>query len=149
GVAGLLFSRGAFALWTLVVAAAVVLAGLYWPALTANATGRLLAADNIVLLALSYLVLKTLHELGHGYAVKAFGGAVHETRIMLLVLVPIPDVDASAASQFRSKWQRVTVGTAGMIVEIFIAALALYVWLLVEPGLTQAVAYNVMLVAGI
>jgi putative peptide zinc metalloprotease protein len=84
-----------------------------------------------------------------GYAVKAFGGTVHEIGIMFLVFAPMPYVDASAASEFRSKWQRAFVGAAGMIVELFIAALALYVWLAVEQGLVRAFAYNVMVVAGI
>ena len=68
---------------------------------------------------------------------------------MFLVFAPMPYVDASAASEFRSKWQRALVGAAGMIVEVFIAALALYVWLAVEQGLVRAFAYNVMVVAGI
>ena len=48
---------------------------------------------------------------------------------MFLVFVPLPYVDASAASEFRSKWRRALVGAAGMMVEVFFAALALYVWL--------------------
>ena len=61
---------------------------------------------------------------------------------MFLVFAPVPYVDASAASEFRSKWRRALVGAAGMIVEVFVAALALYVWLLVEPGLVRALAYQ-------
>ena len=98
---------------------------------------------------MTYLVLKALHELGHGYAVKAFGGAVHELGVMFLVFAPMPYVDASAASEFRSKWRRALVGAAGMIVEVFCAALALYVWLAVEEGFVHALAYNVMLIAGV
>ena len=105
--------------------------------------------DNILMMALSFLVLKALHELGHGYAVKAFGGTVHEIGIMFLVFAPMPYVDASAASEFRSKWQRALVGAAGMIVEVFIAALALYVWLAVEQGVVRALAFNAMVVAGV
>ena len=108
-----------------------------------------LPPTTFLLIALSYLVLKALHELGHGYAVKAFGGAVHEFGVMFLVFAPVPYVDASAASEFRSKWRRALVGAAGMIVEVFFAALALYVWLAVEPGIVRALAFNVMVVAGI
>jgi putative peptide zinc metalloprotease protein len=68
---------------------------------------------------------------------------------MFLVFAPVPYVDASAASEFRSKWQRAFVGAAGMIVEVFVAALALYVWLAVEQGFVRALAYNVMLIAGV
>jgi putative peptide zinc metalloprotease protein len=61
----------------------------------------------------------------------------------------MPYVDASAASEFRNKWHRALVGAAGMIVEVFIAALALYVWLAVERGVVRALAFNVMVVAGV
>jgi putative peptide zinc metalloprotease protein len=137
------------ALWMIVVLPAIVLCAQHWQELSENASDRILATDNILIMTLSFLALKTLHELGHGYAVKAFGGVVHEIGIMFLVFAPMPYVDASAASEFRSKWQRALVGAAGMIVEIFIAALALYVWLVVEQGLVRAFAYNVMVVAGV
>jgi putative peptide zinc metalloprotease protein len=69
--------------------------------------------------------------------------------IMLLVFTPIPYVDASAASAFRNKRERVLVGAAGMIVEVFIAALAVFLWVNVEPGPMRAVAYNIILIAGV
>jgi putative peptide zinc metalloprotease protein len=135
--------------WIIVVLPAFVLCVQNWQELSENASDRILAADNIVTMALSFLVLKVLHEFGHGYAVKAFGGTVPEIGIMFLVFAPMPYVDASASSGFRSKWQRALVGAAGMIVEVFVAALALYAWLAVEQGLVRSLAYNVMLVAGI
>jgi putative peptide zinc metalloprotease protein len=136
------------ALWIVVVMPATVLALQHWRELSDNSSDRILASDNLLLIGLSFVVLKTLHELGHGYAVKAFGGTVHEIGVMFLVFAPMPYVDASAASEFRSKWRRALVGAAGMIVETFVAALALYVWLAVEPGIVRAVAFNAMLVAG-
>ncbi len=36
-----------------------------------------------------------------------------------------------------------------MLVETAIAALALFVWLLLEPGLVRAICFNVMLIAGV
>jgi putative peptide zinc metalloprotease protein len=144
-----LFSWSGAALWLVVVLPAIVLAAQNWSALSDSAPERLLAAGNLLVLALSYPVLKTLHELGHGYAVKAFGGTVHEIGVLFLVFMPVPYVDASSASEFRSKWRRVIVGAAGMIVEVFIAAVALYVWLSVEQGIVRTLAYNVMIIAGI
>jgi putative peptide zinc metalloprotease protein len=41
------------------------------------------------------------------------------------------------------------VAAAGMAVEVFVAALAFYAWLAVEPGLVRALLFNVMLVAGV
>ena len=144
-----LFGSPGAVLWLLVVLPALLLAAQHWQELGANASDRVLAADNIVPLALVYLLLKAMHEFGHGFAVKAFGGAVHEFGVMILVFAPLPYVDASAASGFRSKWRRALVGAAGMIVEVFFAALALYVWLAVEPGLVRALAFDAMVVAGV
>jgi putative peptide zinc metalloprotease protein len=68
---------------------------------------------------------------------------------MFLMFVPTPYVDASAAGFFRDKRQRMLVGFAGMQVELLIAALATFLWVSVEPGLVRAVAYNVMVIAGV
>jgi putative peptide zinc metalloprotease protein len=144
-----LFGWPGAVLWLLMVLPALLLAAQHWQELGADASDRVLAADNIVPLALTYLVLKAMHEFGHGFAVKAFGGAVHEFGVMFLVFAPLPYVDASAAAEFRSKWRRALVGAAGMIIELFLAALALYVWLAVEPGVVRALAFDAMVVAGV
>ena len=109
----------------------------------------MLSAQNLLLLWLVFPVIKLLHELGHAYAAKAGGGEVHEMGMMLLVFMPVPYVDATAAGGFRSKWRRALVGAAGMLVELFIASLCMFVWVLVEPGVMRAVAFNVMLIAGV
>jgi len=135
-------------LWLAVVIPALVLAGAHWTDLTENLADRVLAPQNLVLLWFVYPVVKALHELGHSYAVKRWGGEVHELGIMLLVFMPVPYVDASASSAFREKRRRMVVGAAGILVELFLAAIALYVWLSVESGLVSAIAYNVMLIGG-
>jgi putative peptide zinc metalloprotease protein len=135
--------------WLAVVLPALLLLPAHAPELTHNFSDRVLEADNLLLLALVFPLIKALHELGHATATRAGGGEVHDMGVMLLVLMPVPYVDASAASMFRSRWSRVVVGAAGMMVEVFVAALAFYLWLAVEPGLTRAVCFNVMLVAGV
>lgn len=146
---GWAFSWQVAALWIATVSLGVALVALNWSALSANVVDRILAADNILLMALIYPVLKALHELGHGYALKRFGGAVHEIGVMFLVFFPMPYVDASDAAKFRGKGRRVLVGAAGMLVELLVAALAMIVWTLVEPGFVRAIAFNVMLIAGV
>jgi putative peptide zinc metalloprotease protein len=131
-----------------VVGPALVLAASHWGDLTANVMDRVLAPQNLVLLWLSFPLLKILHEFGHAFAVKVFGGEVHDMGIMLLVLTPVPYVDASSAWAFRDKWRRIAVGAAGMAVELFVAALALFVWLNAEPGMVRTVAYNAVFLAG-
>lgn len=144
-----LFSKGGAFLWIAVVLPAIVLAGHHWHELTNNLSDQILEADNLLLLAVVFPLIKAMHELGHGFATKAWGGTVHEMGIMFLVFAPVPYVDASASSAFQSKRRRALVGAAGMLVELFIAAIAMYVWVLVEPGLVRAVAFNIMFVAGV
>jgi len=144
-----LFSIWGALAWLAVVGTGAVLAGMHWSELTDDIIDRAMTPHNLLLLWLVYPAVKALHELGHGYAVKNWGGEVHDIGIMLLVLAPVPYVDASAASGFREKHRRMVVGAIGIAVELFLASLALFTWLAVEPGATRAVAYNVMLIGGI
>lgn len=144
-----LFGTAGFVMWLLVVLPALVLVAMHWIELTANLSDRVLASGNLVQLVLVFPAIKLLHELGHGYAVKWGEGEVHEMGLMFLVLMPVPYIDATAAGAFRAKWRRALVGAAGMLVELFIAALAVYVWVLAEPGWVHSVAYNAIFVAGV
>ncbi len=143
------FSRWGLAAWLLLVLPALFLAGEHWEELGGNLSDRLLSAGNLLSLLLVYPLVKLLHELGHGWAVKAGGGEVHEAGVMLLVFAPTPYVDASASNAFRSKHYRAFVAAAGMMTELALAACAMYAWLLVEPGVVRTLAFNVMAVAGI
>ncbi|HEY6815523.1 MAG TPA: peptidase M50 [Croceibacterium sp.] len=144
-----LFSRAGAVLWLAVVIPALVLAGRHWDELTTNLADQVFAADNLVIMALVYPLVKVIHELGHGYAAKVRGREVREMGVMFLLLFPVPYVDASAASGLGSKWHRALVGAAGMIAELFVAALAMFAWTVVEPGVARAALFNVMLIAGI
>ena len=144
-----LFGWFGILLWLAVVTAGAVLAVSHWTDLTENITDRVLDPKNLVLLWFVYPVVKTLHELGHAYATRKWGGEVHEIGIMLLVLSPVPYVDASSAWGFRDKGKRMVVGAAGIAIELFLGALALFTWLAVEPGAVRAIAYNVMLISGV
>ena len=113
GVVKPLFGWVGFGIWLLAVLFAVVQAGEHWADLTNNVHDRLLSLGNLALISLIYPIVKALHELGHGYAVKAHGGQVHEMGVMFIYLMPVPYVEASAANAFADKWQRVTVSAAG------------------------------------
>ncbi|HSC00733.1 MAG TPA: hypothetical protein VLE45_12520, partial [Burkholderiaceae bacterium] len=144
-----LFGWLGFLAWLAVVGTGAVLAVSHWVDLTENMVDRVLAPQNLLTLWLVYPLVKALHELGHAYATKRWGGEVHEIGIMLLVLTPVPYVDASAAWGFRDKRRRMLVGAMGIAIELFLGALALFVWLNVESGAVRAVAYNVMLISGV
>jgi len=136
-------------IWLVVVAVAAFLVVVHWPDLSNDFRDKIFGLQNLLLLGLVYPLLKTVHEFGHAYMVKKWGGEVHEMGIMLLVFMPIPYIDASASLAFRNKYQRMLVGAAGILIEVFIAAVALLIWLNIEPGAIRATLFNIMLIAGV
>lgn len=149
GIGELLFSRAGFAAWIGLMLAAAFVAASHWNSLTENLSERLLTPQNLILVWLLFPLVKILHEFGHAWAVKRWGGEVHEMGIMLLVFTPVPYVDASQSSALASKRRRAIIGLAGMLVELALAALALFVWALVEPGIVRTACYNILLIAGV
>ncbi|MFM9970495.1 MAG: efflux RND transporter periplasmic adaptor subunit [Burkholderiales bacterium] len=140
---------GGLLVWLAIVGWATVLAISHWSELTRNITDQIFAAENLLLIGLVFPVAKLLHEMGHALAVKAYGGEVHEMGVMFLVFMPVPYVDASSSIAFRNKWHRMLVGASGMFAELLLAAIAMFVWVNVQPGAVRAVAYDAMLVAGV
>ena len=143
-----LLSRIGVVLWAALIAAALLLLGMHWQELSCDVTDRVLSTENLFLLAFIYPFSRLFHEFGHAYAVKRWGGEVHEMGVMLIVFMPLPYVDASWSSAFPEKSRRMFVGAAGIMVDIFLASAAIIVWVLAEPGAVRAVAYNVIFVAG-
>ncbi|MEO0653189.1 MAG: hypothetical protein AAFZ65_21105, partial [Planctomycetota bacterium] len=136
------FTRWAFAIWVVTVVAAAAVALMRADELVAP-LGQILLASNLPLLWVALVGLKVVHELGHAYATRRYGGEVPEIGLNLIVLTPLPYVDASAAWSFPSKLQRLIVSSAGMYVEFFVASLALFVWASTEASLLNAFAYLV------
>jgi putative peptide zinc metalloprotease protein len=103
----------------------------------------------LILLWIAYPVVKALHELAHAFAVKAFGGEVHEMGVTMLMLTPVPYVDASASIAFEDKAKRVVVAAAGVVAELLLATFALALWLVLEPGLVRDAALAVTFIGGV
>ncbi|MCC7204371.1 MAG: PqqD family peptide modification chaperone [Phycisphaeraceae bacterium] len=154
------FSWIGLAVWALLLATAGYFLVGKGDELFSNAAG-ILAPDNLLLLYISFAVIKAIHEFGHGFACKTFGrytgtgGEVHTLGIMFLVFMPVPYVDASSATAFRSKWHKAVVGAGGMYVELAVAAVAAIFWSQTSAtgsafvSTAHALAYNAMFVASV
>lgn len=148
-LAKLVFSRSAGLLWLLLI----VLAGVnmvshgdrLWESLTDT---TLLSARTTLLFVLVYPPLKLLHEFAHALAVKRAGGEVHETGIALMILLPLPYVDASASALFPDKYDRMLVSAAGIIVELAAAAIGVLLWVNTD-GLLQDIGLVMFMTGGI
>ena len=100
-----LFSIPGAVCWLLLVGSALGVVVSNWEKLS-NGRQGVLDPSNLPVLFVAFVIAKLVHELGHGYAVKRFGGEVHVMGITFLVFTPIPYVDATAAWAFRERWKR-------------------------------------------
>jgi putative peptide zinc metalloprotease protein len=143
-----LFSRTALLLAAAVVLYAASIVFGHFDEVRARLPELSVFADwrNVVWLFAAIGVVKCLHELGHALACKHFGGEVPEMGLLILVFVPSLYTDVTAAWRFPSKWQRILVSAAGMLVELVIASVATIVWWHAQPGLVQLIALDVMVI---
>jgi len=148
-VGGLLFRPAVFALWLAAVLLALLAAGANWPELQADARRVFATPSNYFVAWLAYPSIKLLHELGHGLAVRRFGGEVRDAGVTLIFLMPAPYVDASAANAFAAPLRRLAVSAAGILVEVALACIALAAWLAVAPGALRDALLVVVLICSV
>jgi putative peptide zinc metalloprotease protein len=95
------------------------------------------------------LGVKVLHELGHATACRHFGARPQEMGVLLLAGAPTLYCDVSDAWRLPSKWQRMAVSSAGMFVELVIAAAAVIVWGYSASGVLSAVCLSLIVVCSV
>lgn len=144
----LLISPFGLILWLFVIGIGIKTVIDNFSALKVQTEG-ILAPSNLFWLYAATAFIKIFHEFGHAFVVRRFGGEVHTLGIMFLILTPLPYTDATASWAFRNKWHRILVGAAGMLFELFIAAIAAVVWAGTGDGIIHSIAYNMLFSASV
>jgi len=143
-----LLSVPAFVCWLALMSTAGLVVAYRWDELM-NPLHGVLVASNLPLMWITLITLKVFHEFGHAYACRHYGGHVPEMGMYLILFTPCAYVDATASWGFSRRSHRMFVCLAGMYVEGAIAAVAVFVWAATEPSWINAVAYNVIFLAGV
>ncbi len=105
---------------------------------------------DIVQFFLILSIIGGVHEMGHAYACKMYGGEVHDIGIALLYFTPAFYCDTTDAILFSNKWQRFWVTVAGIYVEGFICTAATALWVASYPDtLLHEIAFKTMLFTGV
>jgi putative peptide zinc metalloprotease protein len=92
---------------------------------------------------------KVLHELGHGLCCKKHGGTVSEMGVLVLVFCPTLYCNVSDSWGMPDKWRRMAIAAAGIYVDLFLAALATFLWWATDPAaLLHHLCLAVMIVCG-
>jgi putative peptide zinc metalloprotease protein len=143
-----LFSRAAFVIWLLMLAASGAILFQRWNEFV-GPLQSILVAQNLVGLWVLLIALKVIHEFGHAYACKRFGGNVPEMGAFLICFTPCAYVDASAAWGFNKRYQRIVVSLAGIYVESIVACIALLIWHVTGPSEVNSYAHQVVTLASV
>jgi len=149
GVGRLLFSPLGAAAWLLLVLAGALAALSEWEAIARHGARWLDSPRYLLLAWLAWIPMKALHELAHGLAVCRWGGSVREAGVGLMLLWPVPYVDASSAHRFADAHRRAVVSAAGIAAELGLAAAGLLVWLATEPGWVNDLGFVTAVVGGV
>lgn len=105
---------------------------------------------NWMTLGLAIAGSKLLHELGHAYAFKRFGGEVHEIGVMIFFFMPTMYCNTSDSWMLKDKWARIAVACGGVYVELMIFTAATFLWWFSSPGtMTHDIALNLMFVCSL
>ena len=92
---------------------------------------------------------KIIHELGHAFACRHFGGECHEIGVAFLIFSPCLYCDVSDSWTMKSKWRRIAIASAGIYIELLLAALAFFVWWRTNPGTLRDISFLVFVVSNI
>ena len=139
---GFLFRRS---FWWLTAVAAAVGFGLIWRQWDAfRATWvDFTQLHGLLGYAVVLVLVKVIHEFGHGLVATHFGCRVPAMGVAFLVMTPVAYTDTNEAWNLTDRKARMWIGAAGMLAEVGLAAWATLAWGLLPDGYLRAAAFLV------
>ncbi len=137
-----------FAISLVILLAGVAVFALNFPRI-APSLNNFLTLPNLALIWVLTIAVKIIHEFGHGLTCKHYGGEVHEMGAMVIVFSPFLYADVTDSYLFPKKRHRILVAAAGIYIELVIAAIATLLWAVSQPGPTQQLLFNLMLITSV
>jgi len=118
-------------------------------ALASSYSLQTITFTNVVVFWVTCAVVILIHELGHAYACKHFGGEVRELGFMLIYFQPAFYCNVSDAWSFPERRARLWVTAAGGWIQFFVASIAAMVWWAAAPNtLVANAAVAAMFIGG-
>ena len=147
------FSRTFLAISVALFAVYFLVLALKWPDFVAgvhNLYTLNIAASTLAVFWLTGTVIIIIHELGHGFTCKYFGGQVHEIGAMLIYFEPAFFCNVNDAWTFPELRARLWVTAAGSWIQLVLASLGAIVWWAAAPGTVLSdIAFAAVFIGGI
>jgi len=148
-----MFTPGFVALSVALFAAYLLVLGQRWDqyaaALASMYSLTTIGVASIAVFWITTIGVVLIHELGHGFTCKYYGGEVHELGFMLLYFQPAFYCDVSDAWSFPARGARLWVTAAGSWIQLVVTSIAALVWWAAAPDtLVAQVCVAAMLIGG-
>ena len=97
--------------------------------------------EGFIFYAITLIIIKALHELGHAYVARHFGVRVPIIGVAFLVMFPVLYTDTTDAWRLTDKRKRLLIDSGGIVVELTIAAIAIFLWSFLPDGPARSAAF--------
>ena len=111
--------------------------------------GAFFSFENLPFFVATIFLTKTIHEFGHAFVCHHLGAQPHAIGFMLLVLSPAAYCDASDSWMLKKKRDRILIAMGGMYFELVLAATAVFVWVMTDPGWLNHFCVNLIIVSSV
>lgn len=101
----------------------------------------LATTEGVIAYMCALAFVKCLHEAGHAYMATRFGCRVPTMGVSFLVMLPVLYTDTSSAWRLHSRRQRMLIDAGGILAELSVAAVALFLWSFLPEGPFRTVAF--------
>jgi putative peptide zinc metalloprotease protein len=98
-------------------------------------------AEGMAYYAITIMLTKILHEMGHAYLANYFGCKVHTIGVAFIVLWPVLYTDTSDAWKLSDRKKQIIINAGGILVEIFIASIAMILWCWLNDGILKSMCF--------
>lgn len=105
--------------------------------------------EGLALYSTTLVGLKIFHELGHGYMARHFKVRVPVMGVAFMILAPMLYTETTDAWRLKSRRKRILIDAAGVMVEMGIALIALFLWAFLPDGPWRSIMYFISATAWI
>jgi len=97
--------------------------------------------EGFIFYGLTLIIIKALHELGHAFTAHHFGAKVPIIGVAFLVMFPVLYTDTTDAWRLTDRRARLLIDSGGMIVELGMACLSIFLWSFLPEGPARSAAF--------
>ncbi|GAB3475486.1 site-2 protease family protein [Marinomonas epiphytica] len=135
-------SRVVIAIWCFITSFGLYFSLRQWDEFIHTASSFYSMAG-VISFAMTLIVLKLFHELGHAYFARHFGCRVGRIGVATFFMMPLLYTEMDDVTRLKSKYQKMMVSLGGVFVELLFAGVATFVWAISDDGAIRNIAFLV------